>query len=80
MSGMATLDEKLLRDALSLPVEQRTELVDKLLESLYGPIDADIEAAWAEEVEKRLEELDSGVVESVPGEEVFKRIRERYQI
>ena len=76
---MAVLNEKLLRDALSLPLDLRTELVDKLLESLNVPIKEDIEQAWAEEAEKRLEEIESGKVETIPGDEVFKKIRDRYQ-
>jgi putative addiction module component (TIGR02574 family) len=76
---MAVLNEKLLRDALSLPLDLRTELVDKLLESLNVPIKEDIEQAWAEEAEKRLEEIESGKVETIPGDEVFKKIRDQYQ-
>ena len=76
---MATLDEKLLRDALSLPLELRTKLVNKLLESLNVPIEEDVEQAWAEEAEKRLDELVSGKVKSVPGDEVFRKIRDRYK-
>jgi hypothetical protein len=55
MFDMSTINEKLLRDALSLPVDLRTELVDKLLESLNGPLTEEIEQVWAEETEKRLE-------------------------
>jgi putative addiction module component (TIGR02574 family) len=76
---MAVLNEKLLRDALSLPVDLRTALVDKLLESLNVPLKEDIERAWAEEVEKRRKEIESGTVKTIPGEEVFKKIRARYQ-
>ncbi len=76
---MAVLNEKLLRDALSLPVDLRTALVDKLLESLNVPLKEDIERAWAEEVEKRCKEIESGTVKTIPGEEVFKKIRARYQ-
>ncbi len=76
---MATLNEKLLRDALSLPLEQRTELVDKLLESLNAPLKAEIEQAWAKEAEKRLDEITSGKVQAIPGDEVFKKLHNRYQ-
>jgi len=76
---MSVLNEKLLRDALSLPLDLRTELVDKLLESLNVPLKEDVEQAWAEEAEKRLEEINSGKVKTIPGDEVFKKIRARYQ-
>ncbi|NMC04777.1 MAG: addiction module protein, partial [Candidatus Lokiarchaeota archaeon] len=32
-----------------------------------------------EEAERRLEQIDSGKVQPIPGDEVFKRIRVRYQ-
>ena len=76
---MSVLNEKLLRDALSLPLDLRTELVDKLLESLNVPLKEDIEQAWAEEAEGRLEEIDSGKVKTIPGDDVFKKIRDRHQ-
>ena len=76
---MPILNDKLLRDVLSLPLESRTELVDKLLESLNVPIKEDIEQSWAEEAEKRLGEIVSGNVETIPGDEVFKKIRDRFQ-
>lgn len=76
---MATLNEKLLRDVLSLPLDLRTELVDKLLKSLNVPIKEEIEQAWAEEAEKRLNEIASGKVKSTPGDAVFQKIRNRYK-
>jgi putative addiction module component (TIGR02574 family) len=36
------------------------------------------EEAWAAEVERRIEELDSGKVKSMPAEEVFAELRQRY--
>jgi putative addiction module component (TIGR02574 family) len=76
---MATLNEKLLREALSLPLDLRTELVDKLLQSLNAPLKADVEQAWAEEAERRLDEISSGKVQAIPGDDVFKKIHDRYQ-
>jgi putative addiction module component (TIGR02574 family) len=76
---MSTLNEKLLRDALSLPLDLRAELVDKLLESLNAPLKEDVEHAWAKEAEKRLEEITSGKVQAIPGDDVFKKIHDRYQ-
>lgn len=44
---------KLLHDALELPISERAELVADLLASLDGEPDADVEAAWGAEVERR---------------------------
>ncbi len=68
--------EDLFDEAISLPVEKRTLLVDKLLQSL-NPTLSDIDKLWAEEAENRVKEITEGSVKTVPGEEVFSKIRER---
>lgn len=45
--------ETLLSIALQLPVDERAELVAELLASLDGEPDADVDAAWAKEIERR---------------------------
>lgn len=57
-----------------LPAE-RSRLVDILLESLHEPTTAEIEAAWGNEIERRLEEYDSGEAKSIDAEEVFAKAR-----
>jgi len=47
---------KLLRDAMALPLPERAELVADLLASLDGEQEADVEAAWASEIERRASE------------------------
>jgi putative addiction module component (TIGR02574 family) len=37
--------------------------------------DEEIEAAWAEEIKRRLEEVESGTAKLIPAEEVFAEIR-----
>lgn len=68
--------EDLFDEAVSLPVEKRTELVDKLLRSL-NPTQDKIDELWAEEAERRAKEIREGSVKTIPGEEVFGKIRER---
>jgi len=65
--------KELFEEAVSLPVEIRTQLVDKLLRSLH-PTRKEIEELWAEEAEKRVEEIKSGKIKTIPGKEVFKKI------
>ena len=65
--------KELFEEAVSLPVEIRTQLVDKLLRSLH-PTRKEIEELWAEEAEKRGEEIKSGKIKTIPGKEVFKKI------
>lgn len=68
---------ELLKEVLLLPVEQRALLADTILRSLNAP-DTDLDLIWAEEAKRRLEELRSGRVKAVPGDEVFQRVRARF--
>ena len=45
-----------------------------LLESLEIADQEGVEAAWLEEIERRVAELDSGAVESVPWTEVKSKV------
>ena len=68
--------DELMDEAMSLPVELRAQLVDKLLKSL-NPAQAEIDELWALEAEKRVADLEAGKVRPIPGEEVFEKIRKR---
>ncbi|MBM4093892.1 MAG: addiction module protein [Planctomycetes bacterium] len=73
--------ELLLDEVLRLPEGDRADLAVKLIESLDGKPDADVDAAWAEEIERRCAALDAGesvasdweVVRSRIEREVFRR-------
>jgi len=72
-----TRSMELFKEVLSLPVEQRALLVDTLLKSLNAP-DPALDPIWVEEAKRRLEELRSGRVKPIPGDEVFQRVRARF--
>ncbi|MBI5787489.1 MAG: addiction module protein [Candidatus Schekmanbacteria bacterium] len=61
-----TTDE-LISEAISLPVDIRTLLVNKLLESL-NPAQKEIDKLWAKEAEKRVADVKAGRVKTIPGE------------
>ena len=65
---------KLLKEALKLAPEARAALAAALLESLEGEADEAAEAAWATEIAKRVQELDSGAVAPIPWPEARRRI------
>lgn len=69
---MKTAD--LMNEAASLPLEERARLVDSLLQTL-NPVDDSAAAAWLATARRRLDDLDSGRVNAVPGDEVFERVR-----
>ena len=72
---MARPLEKIREEIRALSTSEKEELLCSLWEELDGPPDPDVEAAWLEEVRRRDLELDRGEVESIPAEEVFKRLR-----
>lgn len=74
---MTPATNKLEEKLLSLPFEERIYLIEKLLKSLNSPSREEIDKAWAEEAERRLDELESGKVQGIPAEQVFKEIRKR---
>lgn len=76
---MATAQQKVLDEAMSLPVEARIDLVEHLLQSLNVPTCKEIDDLWAEEAERRVAQIDRGEVELAPGEQVFARLREKHK-
>jgi len=71
---MSSLIDELSRKARNLPPEERIRLAEELLSSVQDS-DEEIEAAWAQEIERRLEEVENGTAKLIPAEEVFAEIR-----
>jgi len=69
---------ELIEQAILLPVEDRALMIDSLLRSLNQP-ESEIDKKWSEVARKRLNELRSGLVAPVPGDEVFEKIRKRFE-
>jgi putative addiction module component (TIGR02574 family) len=67
---MATELRQLFREALELTDNDRATLAGLLIESLETSPDLDVEAAWAEEAERRWQEIRSGKVRTIPWEEI----------
>jgi putative addiction module component (TIGR02574 family) len=68
----------LIKEAVALPVEERAMVVDSLLRSLNPP-ESEIDKKWAAVARKRLEEIRSGTVAAVPGEQIFAKIWKRFE-
>jgi len=64
--------KELIAEIISLPVEERALVIDSLLKSLNPP-ESEIDKKWARVAKIRLEQLDSGEVKPIPGEDVFKK-------
>lgn len=68
---------ELFRQASNLSEDDRASLAGLLIESLETEADPGVEAAWAKEIERRLADLDSGTVKTVPWETVRENLLRR---
>jgi putative addiction module component (TIGR02574 family) len=66
---------ELLKRALALPAEERADLASTLMDTLDASFDENVEAAWQEEIGRRMEELRSGKVSTIPWDEVREKAR-----
>jgi putative addiction module component (TIGR02574 family) len=74
MHGM----KEIIQEAAALPVEERAMVVDSLLRTLNPP-DTEIEREWVKVAKRRLADLRSGRVKAISGDEVFAKIRKRFE-
>jgi putative addiction module component (TIGR02574 family) len=73
---MTSRAQELLREALTLPVAERADVAAELLASLDDAAPenpAEVEAAWAAEIERRARRVMSGESAGVPWEDVRRR-------
>ena len=73
---MTSTAKKLLGDALRLSDCDRADLAASLIESLDSRADPDAEAEWNAEIHRRIQDLDSRCVASVPWTEARRIIME----
>ena len=78
---MSPVDEVAQR-ALSLPMEDRADLADRLLRSRDPPgevvTESEADAAWAKVIESRSDALHEGQAQIVPWEEAKRQLLERH--
>ena len=67
--------ETLSREALSLPIEERAKLAEQLLSSLDALSDKENEQLWFQEAARRADELDRGIAQRIPAEDVQREVR-----
>lgn len=69
--------EDLLRELESLPVDQCARIADSVLKTL-NPTESEIDKKWAEVAKRRLDEINTGAVHPVSGQDVFDEIWKRF--
>ena len=73
--NMTSISKKIEQEVLSLPVRDRIELIDRLIDSLNLPGDPEIDRLWADEAERRYSDLETGSVTPIPGNKIFSNIK-----
>lgn len=66
--------QTVLADALRLDPDARADVAAEILASLDGPADSDAETAWATEIARRVEAIETGTAKLEPWQTVKRRI------
>jgi putative addiction module component (TIGR02574 family) len=70
--------DQLLAEAMALDVREREALAEELLLTVDDGTREEIDAAWAEEIDRRIAEYERGEVKAVPADDMFRRLRAKY--
>jgi len=68
----------LIEEVVSLPVEERTLVVESLLQSLNRP-ESEIDQKWKHVAQKRLTDIQNSAVQAVDGDKVFEKIWRKFE-
>jgi putative addiction module component (TIGR02574 family) len=63
------------KEALEPPPRSRVRLAERIIESIDEYADPALEAAWGDEIERRVREIESGAEEGIPAAQVMKGAR-----
>ena len=79
MVQMTSQLSEILEKALALSVQERGLLIDRLVETLDNePAEEGVEAAWDDEIKRRLDDIHTGRVKTIPGEQVLQGLAEEF--
>lgn len=70
---MTAVAERIFNEAQALGEDERIALVERLMGSVY--LETAICAEHLEISRRRAAEIESGLVEAIPGEEAFRKVR-----
>jgi len=79
MAQMTPQVSEVLEKALTLSTQERGLLIDRLVETLDNePAEEGVEAAWDKEIKRRVDDIRSGRVKAIPGEQVVRELAEEF--
>jgi putative addiction module component (TIGR02574 family) len=78
MAQLTSQVSDLLEKALALSTQERGALISRLIANLDdAPAEVGVEAAWDGEIKRRVEDIRSGRVKTIPGRQVLERLKAR---
>lgn len=63
------------KEVLEPPPRSRVRLAERIIESIDDYADPELEAAWDGEIERRVEEIQSGAEKGIPAAQVMNKAR-----
>jgi putative addiction module component (TIGR02574 family) len=69
-----TMDQ-IVEETRQWPEDAVADLVDRIFRAKYGDAPQSVEAAWHDEIHRRIADLESGRVQGVPLEETLAKAR-----
>ena len=63
------------KEVLELPPRSRVRLAERIIESVDDYADPATEAAWSDEIERRVNEIKSGAAQGIPADQAMKEAR-----
>ena len=76
---MSETVEKLKEQIEILTNQERAEIARFVIHSLDHEVDDDADAAWEEELARRVSDIRNGKAVGKPAEQVFAELREKYE-
>ncbi len=74
---MTIKEKELFEEIEILPFDIKIKIVDKILTDLNG-ISKSIDNLWLKEVLKRKNDIESGEVQLIDGNEVFEKVKQKF--
>jgi putative addiction module component (TIGR02574 family) len=79
MTQMSQKVAEVLDKAMALSIDERGLLIDRLVESLDdAPPEEGVDVAWADEIKRRVDEIRTGKVKMIPGDQVLRELAKEF--
>ena len=71
--------DTVLQDALRLPLEERSLIASRLIESVDDVDDFELSPAWKAEIDRRIESIKNGTAKLIPHDEIMASVRQQLE-